>query len=54
MPAGAAASRAAQKAAVAGVLYDKQVDQEIGELLAKLQAANLEEAGLDAFQQVCD
>ncbi|GAB4814416.1 hypothetical protein N2152v2_001462 [Parachlorella kessleri] len=51
MPAGAAASRAAQKKALAGVLYDKQVDKEIGELLAKLQAANLEEAGLDAFQQ---
>ncbi|GFH24699.1 uncharacterized protein HaLaN_22543 [Haematococcus lacustris] len=39
MPAGAAASRGAQKAALAGVLYDKRTDAELGSLLKGLTAA---------------
>lgn len=39
MPAGAADSRGAQKAALAGVLHDKKTDPKIGELLAVLRAA---------------
>lgn len=51
MPAGAAESRAVQKAALAGVLHEKQTEAELGGLLAKLQAANLADE-LDAYQQV--
>ncbi|KAK9815482.1 hypothetical protein WJX72_004432 [[Myrmecia] bisecta] len=36
MPDGAAASRAAQQAVLAGVIYDKQTDAALGELLSKL------------------
>lgn len=50
MPAGAAESRAVQKAALAGVLHEKQTEAELGGLLAKLQAANLADE-LDAYQQ---
>lgn len=51
MPPGAAESRATQKSVLAGVLYEKQTDPEIGELLEKLQKAELAGSGLDAFQQ---
>jgi Zn-dependent M32 family carboxypeptidase len=50
MPSGSADSRAAQKAALAGVLYEKQTDAEVGELLAKLESADL--GSLDAYQKV--
>lgn len=36
MPPGAATARGAQKAALAGVLYDKQTDAELGKLLSEL------------------
>ncbi|KAL4428286.1 hypothetical protein ABPG75_002375 [Micractinium tetrahymenae] len=49
LPAGATESRAAQKAALAGVLHEKQTEAELGELLRRLQAANLE-GELDAFE----
>ncbi|GFR49967.1 hypothetical protein Agub_g12106, partial [Astrephomene gubernaculifera] len=39
MPAGSADSRGAQKAALAGVMYDKQTDPQLGALLAVLRAA---------------
>lgn len=38
MPPGAAASRAAQKAALAGVTYEKSVDAELGALIDRLAA----------------
>jgi len=44
MPPGAANSRGAQKSALAGVLYDKSTDPELGELLGKLQQ---QQEGLD-------
>lgn len=50
MPAGAASSRAAQKAAMAGILYDKQTSPELGELLQKLDSAE-ESEGFDPFQR---
>lgn len=49
MPPGAAESRAAQKSALAGVLHEKQTEAELGEVLARLQAADLA-ADLDDFQ----
>ncbi|GLC44578.1 hypothetical protein PLESTM_001617300 [Pleodorina starrii] len=39
MPPGAAGSRASQKAALAGVLYDKETDPQLGALLEALKAA---------------
>ena len=50
MPEGAAVSRAAQKSVMAGVLYDKQTDPELGQLLDGLIAAN-GSADFDPFQQ---
>lgn len=47
MPPGAAASRAAQKAALAGVSYDKQTDPQLGALLKQLQE---EKADLNRVQ----
>ena len=46
MPSGAAASRGAQKAAMAGVIYDKETDKELGLLLEKL---SLDHSGLDEW-----
>lgn len=48
MPPQAAASRAAQKAALAGVVYAKSTDPEVGTLLERLQAASTD--GLDEVQ----
>ena len=39
MPSGAAASRGAQKSAMAGVIYDKQTDKALGEMLGTLKDA---------------
>ena len=50
MPEGAAASRAAQKSVMAGILYDKQTDPELGQLLDQLMASN-GSTGFDPFQQ---
>lgn len=50
MPEGASAARGAASAALAGVLYDKQTDPELGKLLERLQAAGAD-AGLDEFEQ---
>ncbi|CAE8624370.1 unnamed protein product, partial [Polarella glacialis] len=49
MPAGASAYRAAQKEALAGVLYSKSTDPALGDLLTRLGQADL--AGLNAYQQ---
>ncbi|GAX80590.1 hypothetical protein CEUSTIGMA_g8027.t1 [Chlamydomonas eustigma] len=46
MPSGAAASRGAQKAALAGVVYDKETDPELGQLLDTLRK---EQKGLDEW-----
>lgn len=45
MPEGAAASRAAQKSALAGVLHEKQTDPAIGALLQRLQGLDLSSLG---------
>jgi Zn-dependent M32 family carboxypeptidase len=37
MPPGAAESRGAQKSALAGVIYDKKTDKEVGALLEELK-----------------
>ena len=50
MPEGAAACRAAQKSVMAGIMYDKQTDPELGQLLDDLVASN-GSAGFDPFQQ---
>eukprot|EP00955_Chlamydomonas_euryale_P086580 364227-Chlamydomonas_euryale.AAC.7 len=50
MPPGAAGSRAAQKSALAGVVYDKETDAELGSLLKALLAAG-EEGQLDEWQR---
>ena len=50
MPNGAAACRAAQKAAMAGILYDKQTNPELGEVLQKLQGAEAS-SDFDPFQR---
>lgn len=50
MPEGAAASRAAQKSVMAGILYDKQTDPELGQLLDGLSAEN-GSTDFDPFQQ---
>lgn len=50
MPEGAAASRAAQKSVMAGILHDKQTDPELGQLLNELIASN-GCAGFDPFQE---
>eukprot|EP00877_Chromochloris_zofingiensis_P002211 jgi/Chrzof1/11991/Cz06g17100.t1 len=47
MPSGSAGSRGAQKSALAGVLYDKRTDKELGELLTQL---NDQPGDLDAIQ----
>lgn len=39
MPEGSVNSRGAQKSALAGVLYDKRTDAELGQLLAQLRGA---------------
>jgi Zn-dependent M32 family carboxypeptidase len=39
MPEGAVGSRGAQKSALAGVLYDKRTDKQLGSLLQQLKAA---------------
>ncbi|KAL4858840.1 Thermostable carboxypeptidase 1 [Chlorella vulgaris] len=49
MPEGAAESRAKMKSALAGVIHEKSCDAALGEVLAKLQAANLEQ--LNEFEQ---
>lgn len=49
LPPGAADARAAQKAALAGVLHEKAVDPALGELLARLTSSDL--APLNAFQR---
>jgi Zn-dependent M32 family carboxypeptidase len=46
MPEGAVGSRGAQKSALAGVLYDKKTEKELGQLLEQLKGA----AGLDPVQ----
>ena len=51
MPEGAAKARAAQKAALAGVLHEKATAGDLGALLARLQGVDLAAAGLDAYQQ---
>lgn len=50
MPNGAAACRAAQKAAMAGILYDKQTNPELGEVLQKLQGVQ-SSSNFDSFQR---
>lgn len=50
MPAGAASSRAAQKAAMAGILYDKQTSPELGDLLQKLETSEAS-GDFDPFQR---
>lgn len=50
MPEGAAESRAKMKSALAGVIHEKSCDAALGEVLAKLQAANLDQ--LNQFEQV--
>ena len=50
MPNGAAACRAAQKAAMAGILYDKQTNPELGELLESLEGAETSN-DFDLFQR---
>ena len=50
MPNGAAACRAAQKAAMAGILYDKQTNPELGEVLQKLQGVQ-SSSDFDSFQR---
>ena len=50
MPEGAAACRAAQKSVMAGILYDKQTEPELGQLLDELASSN-GSAGFDPFQQ---
>ncbi len=50
MPKGAAACRAAQKSVMAGILYDKQTEPELGQLLHELASSN-GGAGFDPFQQ---
>eukprot|EP00878_Enallax_costatus_P001574 GHUV01001725.1.p1 GENE.GHUV01001725.1~~GHUV01001725.1.p1 ORF type:complete len:544 (+),score=156.71 GHUV01001725.1:74-1705(+) len=42
MPEGAVGSRGAQKSALAGVLYDKRTDQQLGQLLKQLKDATAE------------
>lgn len=49
MPAGAVASRAAQKGALASVLHSKATDAELGELLRRLAASDMAE--LNAYQR---
>lgn len=51
LPPNAVGARAAQKAALAGVLHEKQTEAEIGELLQRLQAANLEAEGLNEYER---
>lgn len=46
MPEGSVGSRGAQKSALAGVLYDKKTEKELGQLLEQLKGA----AGLDPVQ----
>jgi len=46
MPEGAVSSRGAQKSALAGVLYDKKTEKDLGQLLEQLQGA----AGLEPVQ----
>lgn len=46
MPEGAVGSRGAQKSALAGVLYDKKTEKELGQLLEQLKGAT----GLDPVQ----
>jgi hypothetical protein len=46
MPEGSVGSRGAQKSALAGVLYDKRTEAELGQLLEQLQGA----AGLEPVQ----
>ncbi|BDA49961.1 Thermostable carboxypeptidase 1 [Coccomyxa sp. Obi] len=50
MPNGAAACRAAQKAAMAGILYDKQTSPELGNVLQKLEGAESSN-DFDPFQR---
>lgn len=40
--------------AQSGVLHEKQTEAEIGELLQRLQAANLEAEGLNEYERVRD
>ncbi|CAL5221981.1 g4264 [Coccomyxa viridis] len=49
MPEGAAACRAAQKSVMAGIMYDKQTDPELGQLLDELSSNG--SVGFDPFQQ---
>ncbi|KAI7846262.1 hypothetical protein COHA_000242 [Chlorella ohadii] len=51
LPSNAVNSRAAQKSALAGVLHEKQTEAEIGQLLQRLQAANLAAEGLNEYEQ---
>lgn len=46
MPEGSVGSRGAQKSALAGVLYDKKTEGELGQLLEQLKGA----VGLDPVQ----
>ena len=50
MPNGAAACRAAQKAAMAGILYDKQTSPELGNTLQKLEGGESSK-DFDPFQR---
>lgn len=52
MPDGAAASRAAQKSAIAGVIHERSTDAAIGELLARLQGSAGLASELGAYEQV--
>ena len=45
MPPGGAASRANQKAALAGVIHEKKVDEGLGEVLRRLEDCGQVRAG---------
>lgn len=53
MPAGAANSRGAQKAALSGIIHDKRTDAETGTLLGALGACPVRRGGVDAVLQCC-
>jgi len=50
MPSGAAALRARQGAALAGVVFEKETDAALGSLITRLSSADLAAAGLDAYE----
>ena len=51
MPSGAAALRARQGSALAGVIFEKETAAELGSLITRLGAADLAAAGLDELER---